>query len=251
MQKFLSKYNISIQKIALPIFAIFVFISTPLYDNLSKNYIDNSLTKSAITYATLRGLNAAVSVIQESSLNLGIGVEANIAIGQAVDPINDAIERFSDMITLSIWALGSEKIVYEVSKTPLAVWIVIILSIIAIFVKKDYTQKLLVLLIVARLFIPFSALISDYTYKEIFQTKIETNLAILKSHPKSENSLESIQKSIAYYTTNSTKLITALLNLSMLYFGRFILDVLLLPLLLIYIARSLLSHQSVFSEKSV
>ncbi len=239
MLKFLSKRNISIQKIVLPIFAIFVFISTPLYDNLSKNYINNSLTKSAITYATLRGLNAAVSVIQESSLSMGIGVEANIAIGQAVDPINDAIERFSDMITLSIWALGSEKIVYEVSKTSLAVLIVILLSLISIFIKRDYIKKILVLLIIARLFIPFSALISNYTYKEVFETKIESNLAILKSPPKSETSLESIQKSIAYYTTNSAKLITALLNLSMLYFGQFVLDVLLLPLLLVYIVRNL------------
>ena len=239
MLKFLSKRNISIQKIVLPIFAIFVFISTPLYDNLSKNYINNSLTKSAITYATLRGLNAAVSVIQESSLSMGIGVEANIAIGQAVDPINDAIERFSDMITLSIWALGSEKIVYEVSKTSLAVLIVILLSLISIFIKKEYIKKILVLLIIARLFIPFSALISNYTYKEVFEAKIESNLAILKSPPKSETSLESIQKSIAYYTTNSAKLITALLNLSMLYFGQFVLDVLLLPLLLIYIVRNL------------
>ena len=239
MLKFLSKRNISIQKIVLPIFAIFVFISTPLYDNLSKNYINNSLTKSAITYATLRGLNAAVSVIQESSLSMGIGVEANIAIGQAVDPINDAIERFSDMITLSIWALGSEKIVYEVSKTSLAVLIVILLSLISIFIKKEYIKKILVLLIIARLFIPFSALISNYTYKEVFEAKIESNLAILKSPPKSETSLESIQKSITYYTTNSAKLITALLNLSMLYFGQFVLDILLLPLLLIYIVRNL------------
>ncbi len=239
MLKFLSKQNISIQKIVLPIFAIFVFISTPIYDNLSKTYINSSLTKSAITYATLRGLNAAVSVIQESSLSMGIGVEANIAIGQAVDPINDAIERFSDMITLSIWALGSEKIVYEVSKTSLAVLIVILLSLISIFIKKDYIKKILVLLIIARLFIPFSALISNYTYKEVFETKIESNLAILKSPPKSETSLESIQKSITYYTTNSAKLITALLNLSMLYFGQFVLDVLLLPLLLVYIVRNL------------
>jgi len=246
MQDFLSSHNITTKRLILPLFAIFVFLSTPLYDNLSKNYIDNSLTKSAITYATLRGLNAAVSVIQESSLSLGVGVEANIAIGQAVDPINDAIERFSDMITLSIWALGSEKILYEISKTPLAIWLVVILSIICVFVKKDYIKKLLLILLIVRLFIPFSAVISDYAYKEVFQTKIETNLAILKSPPKSENSLQSIRKSIAYYTTNSTKLITALLNLSMMYFGRFVLDVLLLPLLLVYVARIL-----VFSEKSI
>lgn len=243
MQNFLSKYNITIQKILLPIFAIFVFISTPLYDNLSKNYINNSLTNSALTYATLRGLNAAVSVIQESSINFGIGVEANIAIGQAVDPINDAIERFSDMITLSIWALGSEKIIYEVSKTPLMIWIVIILSLIGIFIKRDYIRKILIILIIARIFIPFSALISDYTYKEVFQTKVETNLQILSSPPKTENSIESIQKSISYYITNSPKLITALLNLSMLYFGRFILDILLLPLFLIYLVRILVFNQ--------
>ncbi|NOX15125.1 MAG: hypothetical protein GXP61_03710 [Epsilonproteobacteria bacterium] len=243
MQNFLLKYNISIQKILLPFFAIFIFISTPLYDNLSKNYINSSLTKSAITYATLRGLNAAVSVIQESTLTFGIGVEANIAIGQAVDPINDAIERFSDMITLSIWALGSEKIIYELSKTPLMILIVIILSIMGIFIKKDYIKKILMILIIARIFIPFSALISDYTYQEIFKTKIELNLKILSSPPKTGNSIESIKKSIVYYTTNSTKFITALLNLSMLYFGRFVLDVLLLPLFLIYLVRILVLNQ--------
>jgi hypothetical protein len=246
MQNFLKKYNLSMQKLLLPVFAIFVFISTPLYDKISQNYINSSLKKSAITYATLRGLNAAVSVIQESSVNIGIGVEASIAIGQAVDPINDAIERFSDMITLSIWALGSEKIIYEVSKTPLMIWVVILLSIFGIFIKRDYVQKILVVLIIIRLFIPFSALVSNYTYKEVFQTKIQSNLAILKSPPTTRNSIESIRKSIAYYTTNSLKFITALLNLSILYFGRFVLDVLLLPLFLVYIARSL-----VFSQKSV
>jgi len=246
MQNFLKKYNLSIQKLLLPVFAIFVFVSTPLYDKISQNYINSSLTESAITYATLRGLNAAVSVIQESSVSIGIGVETSIAIGQAVDPINDAIERFSDMITLSIWTLGSEKIIYEVSKTSLMVWVVTFLSIFGIFVKQDYIKKILVILIIARLFIPFSALISNYTYKEVFQTKIQTNLAVLKTPPITQSSIESIKKSIAYYTTNSAKFIKALLNLSILYFGRFVLDVLLLPLLLVYIARSL-----VFSQKSV
>ncbi len=237
MRAFLSRYNITVTQLVLPLLAIFVFLSTPLYDGLAKNYIDSSLKKSAITYATLRGLNAAVSVIQESSVNFGIGVEANLAIGQAVDPLNDAIERFSDMITLSIWALGSEKVVYELSKTPLALWLVIFLSIASVFFKKDALRKVLIVLIIARIFIPFSAIFSDYAYKEIFQTKIETNLAILNSPPKTQSSIESIKKSISYYTTNSTRFIKAILNLSMLYFGKFMLDVILLPLFLIYIIK--------------
>jgi hypothetical protein len=244
LNNFLQKYNLSVKKLVLPIFAIFVFLATPLYDKISQNYINNSLTKSAITYASLRGLNAAVSIVQESSLNLGIAVEANIAIGQVLDPINDAVERFSDMITFSIWALGSEKIIYELSKTPIMIWIVLFIGIASLFIQKDYIEKILLILIITRLFIPFSAVVSDYAYKEVFETKIESNLAILKSPPTVEASIESIKKAISYYTSNSTKLITALLNLSMFYFGKFILDVILLPLLLVYIARSL-----VFSQK--
>jgi len=93
--------------ILLSILTIVVFFSSPIYSNYAKTYIDDSLKSAVVTYATLRSLNAGISVIQESSISLSVGIGGDIAIGQALDPINDAIERFSDMVTLSIWTLGT------------------------------------------------------------------------------------------------------------------------------------------------
>jgi hypothetical protein len=239
MQNILYKYKIYSSKTLFFIIVFLIFVSTPFYDDMSNEYINNSLKNSAITYATLRGLNSAISIIQNSSINFGIGVEATIAIGEILDPINDAIERFSDMITLSIWALGSEKILYQLSKTPLIIMLISILLILAILTNKEFFIKILLILVILRIFIPFSAIVSSYTYKTIFEPNIKINLHTLQSYPKIENSILSIKKSIQYYTNNSKKFINAILELSMLYFGRFILDILLIPLFLIYILKSI------------
>ena len=110
-----------------------IAISIPLYDKITNKYLNSSLKQAAITYAVVRSINAAVSVIQESSLTIGVGIEGNLALGQALDPINDAAERFSDLMTLSLWSLGSEKIIYELSKLPIFTIIIVLLAILNLF----------------------------------------------------------------------------------------------------------------------
>jgi hypothetical protein len=237
----------------------------PLYNNLSTHYLDNSLKQSAITYAALRGLNGAVSIIQHSSIGVGAGVSADIALGEALDPINDAIERFSDLITISIWMFGGQKILYEVSKTPLVLWILALLCLLSLFDSSKITQKILVVLILFRLFIPFSALFSNYLDQEIFQPKIDKNLAILASKPTqldsqiitpddqnasfwqsvkeqynaTTHSVSKLQESASYYIKNAEEIVGTLLQLAILSFTKFVIDILLLPLLLFYIVKNI------------
>ncbi len=251
------------KRVILPILAIVVFISTPLYNTLSQKYIDNSLKGAVVTYALLRTLNAGVSVIQKSSITLGVGIEGNIAIGEVLDPINDAVERFSDMITLSIWALGSEKALYEISKTKLVIWAVILLSLASFLFQNQILEKFLILLVVVRLFIPFSALVSHYFNSEIFDPQIQKSLNALqfvkaqtpssKAIQKSSTIWDDIQNSISstaksyqelknsmkFYIENASKIISELVNLSIYFFSKYLLNLILLPLLLIYITKNL------------
>ncbi len=252
------------KRVILPLLAIVIFISTPLYNTFSKRYIDNSLKGAVITYALLRSLNAGVSVIQKSSITLGVGIEGNIAIGEVLDPINDAIERFSDMITLAIWALGSEKALYEVSKTKLVILAVILLSLIYLLYDDKTLEKFLVLLIVVRIFIPFSAIVSHYFNDEIFDPQIQKSLKTLqfikdKSSPptittqnnsniwdKIQNSIsnttksyQELKNSMKFYIENASMIISELINLSIYFFSKYLLNLILLPLLLIYIIKNL------------
>ena len=255
------------KKTGLVLVAIFIFISTPLYDTLSQKYIDNSLKGAIVTYALLRTLNAGVSVIQKSSITLGVGIEGNIAIGEVLDPINDAVERFSDMITLAIWALGSEKALYEVSKTNIVISVVILLSLAYFFFENQILEKFLILLIVVRIFIPFSAIVSHYFNKEIFDPQIQKSLKSLQfikdrsSTPtitiqnnntiwdKIQNSIsnttksyQELKSSMKFYLENASKIINELVNLSIYFFSKYLLNLILLPLLLIYIIKNLLPN---------
>ncbi|GAB6073845.1 hypothetical protein [Nautilia lithotrophica] len=254
--------NIKFDKNALllSLFAVIVVISVPLYDKITNKYLNESLKQAAITYAVTRSINAAVSVIQESSLTIGVGVEGNLALGQALDPINDATERFSDLLTFSLWSLGSEKIIYELSKLPAFTILIIILSLINIFYTSKLLKNILLILIVLRIFMPFSASISYYFNKYYFEPNINSSVQKLKPYTKqiekpqikeesfwskfsstiesTKNSLAQIQEDAKYYISHATDIINALISLASLYLAQFLLNVILLPLLLIYLIKN-------------
>jgi len=252
--------------IMLAILTIVVFFTSPMYSTYAKNYIDESLESAVVTYATLRSLNAGISVIQESSISLSVGVGGNIAIGQALDPINDAIERFSEMVTLSIWTLGAQKALYEVSNTSAIYFLVLLLAISSIFIRHKILTKLLIVLIVLRLFIPFSAITSHYFNAQLFNPQIETNLKIIQnltqapvelntqasnstwsaisnSVSNAKETLTEFMESVKFYVSNASKIISTLIELSTLYLGKYILNLLLLPLFFVYIIRSLVEEK--------
>ena len=246
----------------ISVIAVFIVITLPLYDKITNNYLNSSLKQSAITYAVTRSINAAVSIIQESSVTVGVGIEGNLALGQALDPINDATERFSDLLTLSIWTLGSEKIIYELSKLPFFTILIIILAILNIIYKSKILNNILLIFIIIRIFLPFSAAISWYLNKHYFTPNIEKNIKALKPYTKkidthnmneskniwskitktfseTKNSLSNLQESAKFYMSHATQIINAFLNLASLYLSEFLLNVILLPLLLVYLIKNL------------
>jgi len=244
-------------------FFAFIVILTPLYNKITENYINNSLKQATISYAITRSINAAVSVIKHSSISIGVGIDGTIALGEALDPIDDATERFSDLLTLSIWTLGSEKVLYEISKFNIFTIIIIVLALINIFYPKKLLQNLLIILIVFKIFIPFDALVSYFFNKYYFNPQIEQNINNLKPLTKNNslqnlnitdntfiskikyvfnkttNSLEEIQHLATFYISNTQKIIESFINLAAIYITQFLLNVILLPLFLIYLIKNL------------
>jgi len=256
------KLSIVKKNIIIAAVAVFAVIALPLYDKKTNEYLNSSLKLSAATYTVVRSINAAVSVIQESSLSVGVGVEGNLALGQALDPVNDATERFSDLLTLSIWSLGGEKIIYEISKLPLFTFIILFLAVFVVFYNSVFLKKMLVIFIIVRLFIPFSSVISGYLNENYFSPQINKNINTLKPYIKenaysvdkknesfwdrfsntfknTKNYLAKIQEETKYYIINAGKIINALVSLASLYLAQLVLNILLLPLLLVYTIKNL------------
>jgi hypothetical protein len=256
------KKTILKSNIILSFLTAIVFLTTPLYTAFSQKYIDESLKDSVVTYAALRSLNAGISVIQESSLSFSLGIGGDIAIGQVLDPLNDAIERFSDLITLSIWVLGAQKALFEISKTDIIYIVVFIVVLFGLFFKHKLLNKFLVILIILRLFIPFSAVVSHYFNNQIFDPQIEKNLSIIQHSSKeplkisshksdgffsaindslndTKDSVEKFMEYVNFYISNSSKIMSAIINLSSAYLAKYLLNLILLPLLFVYIVRNI------------
>jgi len=94
-----------------------LFQSTPFAaaDSAGKAYVDAAFDRALVAYALARTANAIISVIQGSELDVApAGIGMTIAVGEALDPLNDMIERFSWVMLLSLVSLGIQKLLLEI-----------------------------------------------------------------------------------------------------------------------------------------
>lgn len=251
-------------RLILPILAILVFVSVPLYNGIASKYLDESLRQSATAYALARSINAGVSVIQDSSISVSMGVGGDIAVGEVLDPINDATEKLSSIITISMLMIGLEKTLYEISQTGIVYIILIALSLLFIFYNKLIIKKALIILIMLRIFVPFSATVSYAFDQKFFSDKIEQNVVKLEHIEKkagnksnagkadsgffssivesTSEAYKTFKSNMSYYIDNAADIIDNIMNLSMAYFSKYLINLILLPLLLFYLIKGVLKE---------
>jgi len=135
--------------------------------------VDAGLKRALVSFAAARTLNALISVAQGTELAVQpAGVGVNFAPGQFLDPINDLIERFSDLMLTASVAFGVQKILISIG----AYWVVApLLTAVAIgwvlFPLRGMTppvwlSKALLLLLIVRFAVPLAAVGSDMLYQK-------------------------------------------------------------------------------------
>ena len=243
----------------------------PFLDTATDNYFNQAITKAGVAYGTCRAINASVSVIKESELQLepaGLGV--SLAVGQILDPIDDMTERLSDVLVTAITSLSVQKLSYEiaVSLAPRVFAVFLLLLSLALWFEGDkmagfhgITTRILILIAIIRFCLPLSSIANDLLYDTYFADKISSanNELTLRSKASSQfgdiaipdangfwasvgNSTTVIKKisrdfkqSLAVFVTNMGEIIENLLNLTFLYVGIFLIQVILLPLLMFWV----------------
>lgn len=79
-------------------------------DNFSTQYLKDSLAGAGLIYGTARGINALVSLLQGTELNLLV---MTFSIGEVLDPLNDLIERFSEVVMFALGSLALQAILLK------------------------------------------------------------------------------------------------------------------------------------------
>jgi hypothetical protein len=242
----------------------------PLIDKKANTYFEESISKAGLAYATCRGINAAISIIQNSDLSLqpaGLGV--SLALGQILDPMDDMTERLSDVLVTAIVSLGIQKLAYEISVNiapPILSILLFILSLLIWFQNKKIESfqktiiKIIFIVMIARFCLPISSVANDFLYKHYFEiqiTEAKENLSpfnedidelqsfalpeiegfwgtIKNSGSFVKNKSLALQDAFMNMIYNAKDIIKNLVKLTTLYVGVFIIQVLILPLLVFW-----------------
>jgi hypothetical protein len=243
-------------------------ITAPL-DERAEDYLETTLARAAVTFAAARGLNAIVSVIQDTELALSpAGVGVTVAVGEVVDPLNDLLERFSWVMLASSVSLGIQRVLMEVG-----VWLGSkILAVAMIFVLaglivspdqggnlKSIGLKLVLAALVIRFGLPIAAVggekVHDLFLKDTYETsyqdlektkdQIENQITITPHLPESEenNLLERLRETyeetrrnldlenrLAWLKDKTVNAVQYIMNLAIV----FVLQTMVIPLLTLW-----------------
>lgn len=259
------------QSVVALIAAILLFFGSglkiPGIEKKSDQYFIDAIKKAGLAYATCRLVNASVSVLKDSRLELEpAGVGVSLALGQVLDPIDDMTERLSDLLVIAITALGVQKLVYEITQGPVLIFLSVLMILLSVCIwidgrtAKGGRQLILGLILIAallRMTLPLSALVNAWVQQSYFDDRIARATTELKLGLKDldelndmtlpdiegikgtlENSArflkeksKALQSALSDVSGNMGLIIENLLTLTFLYTGIFCIQVLCLPLL--------------------
>jgi hypothetical protein len=154
--------------------AIVVFLALALalswlgsLDSISKRYVDEGLKRALVTFALARTANAVISVVQSTTLS---SVVVSASPGQALDPLNDVVEDFSNLMLAASVSLVAQKLLISVGALHAisAALTVAILGWAAFALRgrivPAWLARALVLLLFVRFAVPIAALGSEAAF---------------------------------------------------------------------------------------
>lgn len=142
----------------------------PAIQDLADRQIDESLKRALVAFAAARTLNAVISVAQSTQVTAQVGVGATVALGEALDPINDLVEQFARVMLTASIAFGVQKALLAIG----AHWMIsatvtgVALLWIALYLRGStsvWLSRLLLVLLVVRFAIPAIVIGSDWAFQ--------------------------------------------------------------------------------------
>ncbi len=265
----MKKYIIPAILVCLACISFLMPNKIPVIDNKTQQFLNTSLKQTLISYASVRAINAAVSIIKHSSLNAepaGIGI--TIGAGEILDPLDDLTERVSDTLFIALVSMGVMNVIYQISLPVfnILMGIILILFAISFFIKKELlfkTLKILILIASIRFIFPIAAFVGYYVnnYFTIEINNVSNNLKIITFHnnnvfnvPQQKGFFSTIKAGASIVKTKMTEIkdnfliisknvdeiINNLIKLAYLYIGLFLINIIIIPLFLFWLFKKII-----------
>lgn len=158
------------------------------FDSMAIEKVDAGLKRALISFGSARALNAVVSVIQETDVSIepgGVGVK--LAPGQVLDPVNDLVEKFSNLMLVASISFGIQHILLSIGGhwlMSLALTSVTVLWGVFFFrrsVMPAWATKLLVITIVVRFAVPTVTMGTEVLFQSFLEKEYSTSQTLIET----------------------------------------------------------------------
>lgn len=153
-------------------------------DAAADERVDAMLTRALVTFATARALDGVISVLQSGQVGAQVGVGMSIQPGELLDPVNDLVEQFSDVMLAVTVALGVHKVLLSIG----GYWVLpILLSALAVLVvvtglragAPRWLTQAFVLLLLVRFAVPVATVGADALFTRFLASEYESSQQVL------------------------------------------------------------------------
>lgn len=141
-------------------------------ESSANRYVDAGLKRALVSYATARALNAVISVAQGTEVAIQpAGVGVIFTPGQVLDPVNDLIEQFANLMLTASVAFGVQKVALAIGAHWLvsAVLTLTALAWATVHFRRhrppDWLSRLLLVFVVIRFALPVVVIGSDWLFE--------------------------------------------------------------------------------------
>lgn len=177
--------------ILLTLASIVAFSWLKPLDATAKSQIDEGFNRAVASFAVARVLNGVISVAQGTEISFSLGVGATLTPGQILDPVNDLVEQFSELMLIASVAFGIMKILLSIGSFWVFSAILSGVALVWALLKLNgrlppiLLTKILLMLIFVRFSVPLVAVGNDLVYKRFLAKDFnESQLAIENSKAK-------------------------------------------------------------------
>lgn len=84
-----------------------------VFDSIANHALNDAILNAGILYGTSRAINSAISLLQTTQISI---VFLSVDVGELLDPVNDVVERFSEVMTYAIASLVAQKFLTAITE---------------------------------------------------------------------------------------------------------------------------------------
>jgi len=156
-------------------------------ESVANQQVDAGLKRALISFATARALNAVISVVQGTEVAVQpAGVGVNFAPGQILDPVNDLVEQFAQLMLVASVAFGVEKVLitmgahWAISSLLTVTAIAWVYAYLRRGTSPPWLTRMLLILLMTRFAMPLVIIGSDHLFREFLAADYQASQQVIE-----------------------------------------------------------------------